>query len=97
MLPFQAIMRLILLLFISNFIAPFAQANTEPPQKTVKKVQVKEGQTAYSIAKEQGLTLRQLHSYNNFDPKADFLVTGSWVYLQKNGVSKDTSPDKQRD
>jgi hypothetical protein len=58
---------------------------------------VKEGQTAYSIAKEQGLTLRQLHSYNNFDPKADFLVTGSWVYLQKNSVFKDTSPDKQRD
>jgi len=90
-------MRLAVLLLFSNFIVLCAQANTEPPQKTINKVQVKEGQTAYSIAKEQGLTLRQLHSYNNFDPKADFLVTGSWVYLQKNGVSKDTSPDKQRD
>jgi LysM repeat protein len=90
-------MRLAVLLLFSNFIVLCVQANTEPPQKSVNKVQVKEGQTAYSIAKEQGLTLRQLHSYNNFDPKADFLVTGSWVYLQKNGVSKDTSPDKQRD
>ena len=90
-------MRLAVLFLFSNFIALCAQANTEPPQKSVNKVQVKEGQTAYSIAKEQGLTLRQLHSYNNFDPKADFLVTGSWVYLQKNSVSKDTSPDKQRD
>ena len=90
-------MKLAVLLLFSNFIALCAQAYTEPPQKSAKKVQVKEGQTAYSIAKEQGLTLRQLHSYNNFDPKADFLVTGSWVYLQKNGVSKDTSPDKQRD
>ena len=90
-------MRLAVLLLFSNFIALGAQANTELPQKSVKKVQVKEGQTTYIIAKEQGLTLRQLHSYNNFDPKADFLVTGSWVYLQKNGVSKDTSPDKQRD
>ena len=90
-------MRLAVLLVFSNCIVLCAQANTEPPQKTINKVQVKEGQTAYSIAKEQGLTLRQLHSYNNFDPKADFLVTGSWVYLQKNGVSKDTSPDKQRD
>jgi len=90
-------MRLAVLLLFSNFIALCAQANTEPPQKSVNKVQVKEGQTAYSISKEQGLTLRQLHSYNNFDPKADFLVTGSWVYLQKNSVFKDTSPDKQRD
>ena len=90
-------MRLAVLFLFSNFIALCAQANTEPPQKSVNKVQVKEGQTAYSIAKEQGLTLRQLHSYNNFDPKADFLVTGSWVYLQKNSVFKDTSPDKQRD
>ena len=90
-------MRLAVLLLFSNFIVLCVQANTEPPQKSVNKVQVKEGQTTYSIAKEQGLTLRQLHSYNNFDPKADFLVTGSWVYLQKNGVSKGTSPDKQRD
>jgi LysM repeat protein len=79
------------------FTALDSQAFALLPKKPVRKIQVKEGQTAYSIAKEQGLTLRQLHSYNNFDPKADFLVTGSWVYLQKNGVSKDTSPDKQRD
>jgi LysM repeat protein len=71
------------------------QAKAELPKKPIQKIQVKEGQTAYSIAKEYGLTLSQLHRYNNFDPKADYLVTGSWVYLQKNSALRGTSPDKQ--
>ena len=71
------------------------QAKAKFPKKPIQKIQVKEGQTAYSIAKENGLTLGQLHRYNNFDPKADYLVTGSWVYLQKHSVFGGTSPDKQ--
>jgi LysM repeat protein len=71
------------------------QAKAEFLKKPIQKIQVKEGQTAYSIAKENGLTLGQLHRYNNFDPKADYLVTGSWVYLQKHSVFGGTSPDKQ--
>jgi LysM repeat protein len=71
------------------------QIKSELQKKPIQKIQVKEGQTAYSIAKAHGLTLRQLHHYNNFDPKADYLVTGSWVYLQKNSALRGTSPDKQ--
>ena len=42
------------------------QAKADLPKKPIQKIQVKEGQTAYSIAKEYGLTLNQLHRYNNF-------------------------------
>ncbi len=71
------------------------QAKAAHPKQPIQKIQVKEGQTAYVIAKEYGLTLSQLHRYNNFDPKADYLVTGSWVYLQKHSALRGTSPDKQ--
>jgi LysM repeat protein len=65
------------------------------PKKPIQKVQVKEGQTVYSIAKEHGLTLRQIHQYNQLDSQADYLATGSWIYLQKHSTHVGASPDKQ--
>ena len=65
------------------------------PKKPIQKVQVKEGQTVYSIAKENGLTLRQIHQYNQLDSQADYLATGSWIYLQKHSTHVGASPDKQ--
>lgn len=47
----------------------------------LKFVKAKEGDTFYQIAKEMGLTLRQLHNYNDFPKNKDHLVEGDIVYL----------------
>lgn len=48
----------------------------------VKYVVVQNGDTYYRIAKEFGLTLRQLYNYNSFEDKKDFLEEGDIVYVQ---------------
>lgn len=47
----------------------------------VKYVIAKKGDTYYLIAKEFGLTLKQLHKYNSFEEHKDFLVPGDVIYI----------------
>lgn len=51
-------------------------------QKGVKYIEVKKGDTFYSIGQEIGLTLMQLNRYNDFGNKKDFLNVGDFVYVQ---------------
>ena len=51
-------------------------------QKGVKYIEVKKGDTFYSIGQEVGLTLMQLNRYNDFGNKKDFLNVGDFVYVQ---------------
>jgi uncharacterized FlgJ-related protein len=43
---------------------------------------VKTGDSFYQIAHKAGLTLRQLHKYNDFDRKKEMLKAGDIVYLE---------------
>ena len=43
---------------------------------------VKQGDSFYQIAHKAGLTLRQLHKYNDFDRKKETLKVGDIVYLE---------------
>jgi len=43
---------------------------------------VKQGDSFYQIAHKTGLTLRQLHKYNDFDRKKETLKVGDIVYLE---------------
>lgn len=45
-------------------------------------VVAKKGDTYYRIAKTTGLTLSQLHAYNDFSKEKDFLKEGDIVYLE---------------
>lgn len=68
-----------------NLIAT-AQGNTHQVmehQRKVNYVVVKEGDTFYKIAKEFGLTLRQLQRYNDFDKEKYTLKAGDVVYLER--------------
>jgi uncharacterized FlgJ-related protein len=42
----------------------------------------KQGDTFYQIACKSGLTLRQLHKYNDFESKKEILKVGDLVYLE---------------
>jgi uncharacterized FlgJ-related protein len=42
----------------------------------------KQGDTFYQIACKSGLTLRQLHKYNDFESKKEILKAGDLVYLE---------------
>lgn len=53
----------------------------------VKYIVVKNGDTFYNIAQKFGLTLRELHKFNDFDSKKDYLIKGDVVYI---------SPKKRR-
>lgn len=46
-----------------------------------KFIKSKEGDTFFQIAKDLGLTLRQLHKYNDFPPTKDYLNPGDIVYI----------------
>jgi len=48
----------------------------------VSYVTAKKGDTYYRIAKTAGLTLMQLHAYNDFSKDKDFLKEGDIVYLE---------------
>lgn len=49
---------------------------------SVKFIITKQGDTFYQIARKAGLTLRQLHKYNDFDRKKDNLKVGDIIYLE---------------
>ncbi|TNE74291.1 MAG: LysM peptidoglycan-binding domain-containing protein [Bacteroidetes bacterium] len=51
--------------------------------ESLEYVVVKTGDTFYSIAKEFGLTLNQLHRYNDFDSGKDKLNVGEVVYVRR--------------
>jgi uncharacterized FlgJ-related protein len=42
----------------------------------------KPGDTYYQIARRNGITLRQIHKYNDIDSKKDVLLPGEMVYLE---------------
>jgi LysM repeat protein len=42
----------------------------------------KKGDSFYQISKRFGLTLSQLHAYNDFNPEKDILEEGDIVYLE---------------
>lgn len=48
----------------------------------VQCVQVGAGETLYRIAKETGVSLRQLYKYNDFVPNQEVVSEGEFVYLQ---------------
>jgi uncharacterized FlgJ-related protein len=45
-------------------------------------VVVKQGDSFFQIARKSGLTLRQIHKYNDFDKKKETLKVGDVVYLE---------------
>ena len=48
----------------------------------VKYIVAKDGDTFYQISKEFGISLKQLHRYNSFGSRKDFLQKGDVVYIQ---------------
>jgi LysM repeat protein len=60
-----------------------------------KYIVAKEGDTYYRIASEFGLTIRQLHRYNDFPKSKTTLSTGDFIYLMpKANKSKATAKVK---
>lgn len=51
-------------------------------ENNVDYVVAKKGDSFYQIAKRFGLTLSQLHAYNDFNPEKDILEEGDIVYLE---------------
>lgn len=52
----------------------------ENPNKT-KYIVAQSGDTFYQLAERFGLTLMQLHNYNDFPPEKDVLIEGDKVYI----------------
>ena len=69
-------------------IAPIS--TNQPLLFTIKKTHenkvdyiiTKKGDSFYQISKKYGLTLSQLHAYNDFNPEKDILEEGDIVYLE---------------
>ena len=69
-------------------IAPIS--TNQPALFSVKKIHenkvdyvvAKKGDSFYQISKRYGLTLSQLHAYNDFNPEKDILEEGDIVYLE---------------
>jgi LysM repeat protein len=51
-------------------------------ENNVDYIVAKKGDSFYQIAKKYGLTLSQLHAYNDFNPEKDILEEGDIVYLE---------------
>lgn len=51
-------------------------------ENNVDYIVTKKGDSFYQIAKRYGLTLSQLHAYNDFNPEKDILEEGDIVYLE---------------
>ena len=51
-------------------------------ENNVDYVVAKKGDSFYQIAKRFGLTLSQLHAYNDFNPEKDILEEGDIVYIE---------------
>lgn len=67
---------------------PISSSNSEliltkkKHENNVDYITVKKGDSFYQIAKRNGLTLSQLHAYNDFNPEKDILEEGDIVYLE---------------
>ncbi|MBU3658368.1 MAG: LysM peptidoglycan-binding domain-containing protein [Flavobacteriales bacterium] len=67
---------------------PISSSNSEliltkkKHENNVDYIVVKKGDSFYQIAKRYGLTLSQLHAYNDFNPEKDILEEDDIVYLE---------------
>lgn len=64
-----------------NSSAPEEKREVFVNSNRTKYIKTKSGDTFFQIAKETGLTLRQLHKYNDFPPTKDHLSPGDIVYI----------------
>ena len=51
-------------------------------ENNVDYIIAKKGDSFYKVAKRYGLTLSQLHAYNDYNPEKDILEEGDLVYLE---------------
>jgi uncharacterized FlgJ-related protein len=68
--------------FSSNYVSIANELNIQNHSNNVNFIVAKQGDSFYQIARKTGLTLRQLHKYNDFDRKKEILIAGDIVYLE---------------
>jgi uncharacterized FlgJ-related protein len=66
----------------SSFLALNQELQILNHTNNINFVITKQGDSFYQIARKTGLTLRQLHKYNDFDCKKETLKAGDVVYLE---------------
>ena len=66
----------------SNFPKLSSEIQIQTHSNKVNFVVAKQGDSFYQIARKAGLTLRQLHKYNDFDKKRETLKVGDIIYLE---------------
>lgn len=77
----------------SNFPKLSNELSIQTHSNDVKFVVVKQGDSFYQIARKAGLTLRQLHKYNEFDKKRETLKVGDIIYLEPKRNRSKTKKD----
>ncbi len=71
-----------------SFFSPISTSNSylvlakQTHENKVDYIKVRKGDSFYQISKRYGLTLSQLHAYNDFNPLKDILEAGDIVYLE---------------
>jgi uncharacterized FlgJ-related protein len=68
--------------FSSNYASLANEIQIQTHSNDVNFVVVKQGDSFFQIARKAGLTLRQIHKYNDFDKKKETLKVGDIVYLE---------------
>lgn len=68
--------------FSSNYASLANEIQIQNHSNNINFIVAKEGDSFYQIARKTGLTLRQLHKYNDFDRKKEILTAGDIVYLE---------------
>ena len=68
--------------FSSNYVSIANELKIQNHSNNVNFIVAKQGDSFYQIARKTGLTLRQLHKYNDFDRKKEILIAGDIVYLE---------------
>lgn len=66
----------------SNFSKLSSEIQIQTHSNDVNFIIVKQGDSFFQIAQKAGLTLRQLHKYNDFDKKKETLKIGDIIYLE---------------
>jgi uncharacterized FlgJ-related protein len=66
----------------SNFPNLSSEIQIQTHSNDVNFVFVKQGDSFYQVARKQGLTLRQLHKYNDIDKKKETLKAGDIIYIE---------------
>jgi hypothetical protein len=66
----------------SNFPKLSNEIQIQTHSNDVNFVVVKQGDSFFQIARKAGLTLRQIHKYNDFDKKKEILKVGDIIYLE---------------